>query len=372
MGRPETDEAPFFVPTARSMPAARPVTAPAGDPSQDRLRPLVFSTASYPAPEQFEVWQERCGPVISLDPVQRRPDGFVARNEIWDLGSMVLSSVVAPAALFARSTAELRRAAIDHWVIAYTRSGTTTTRTGDDVTVAGPGVPYVWSFGRPFDGVRSDLDWTALFLPRDRFSDFAGRLDAAHGTTLDTPTGFLLVDFLGVLERRLPTLTAAEMPSVEQAIRAMLGVSLPQADASASGVPDLDIARRERVRRLIQANLASATLGPRSLCRMAGLSRSTLYRLFDALGGVAAYIQRQRLRAAHEVLCSPDDTRPIHAIAEACGFADASVFSRAFRQAFGCSPRDARVAAASGAPPPSAIRLSASEPSDFVDLLRRL
>ena len=105
---------------------------------------------------------------------------------------------------------------------------------------------------------------------------------------------------------------------------------------------------------------------------MAGLSRSTLYRLFESVGGVAAYIQRERLRAARDALCSPDNIRPIHAIAEACGFADASVFSRAFRHAFGCSPRDARAAAASGAPPPSAIRLPTAEPSDFVELLRRL
>lgn len=369
MGRSAADEPPFPLPTA---PAERTPGQTNGKVSEDRLRSLVFSTASYPGREQFEVWQERCGAVITLDPVPRQAGGFVARNEIWDLGSMVLSSVVAPAVLFARSTAEFRRAAIDHWVIAYTRSGTTTTRTDDDVTVAGPGIPYVWSLGRPFDGVRSDLDWTALFLPRDRFSDLATRLDAAHGTTLDTPPGFLLVDFLNVLERRLPTLTPAEIPPVEQVIRAMLGASLPQADASASGAPDLDLARRERVRQLIQANLASATLGPRSLCRMAGLSRSTLYRLFESVGGVAAYIQRERLRAAHETLCSPDDTRPIHAIAEACGFADASVFSRAFRQAFGCSPRDARAAAVCGAPPPLAIRPPASEPSDFVELLRRL
>lgn len=369
MGRSEADEPPFPLAAA---PAERTPGQANGRVAEDRLRSVVFSTASYPGSEQFEVWRERCGPVISLDPVPQGADGFVARNEIWDLGSMVLSSVVAPAVLFTRSAAELRRAAIDHWVIAYTRSGTTTTRTGDDVTVAGPGVPYVWSLGRPFDGVRSDLDWTALFLPRDRFSDFAARLDAAHGTTLDTPPGFLLVDFLNVLEHRLPMLTSAEMPSVEQAIRAMLGASLPQAEMTASGAPDLDIARRERVRRLIQENLASATLGPRSLCRLAGLSRSTLYRLFETVGGVAAYIQRQRLRAAHEALCSPDDTRPIHAVAEACGFADASVFSRAFRQAIGCSPRDARAAAVSGAPLPQAIRLPASEPTDFVGLLRQL
>jgi len=58
------------------------------------------------------------------------------------------------------------------------------------------------------------------------------------------------------------------------------------------------------------------------------MSRSNLYRLFEDTGGVARYIQRERLLEAHAVLTNPANSQSISAIAEDLCFADASSFSR--------------------------------------------
>ena len=83
------------------------------------------------------------------------------------------------------------------------------------------------------------------------------------------------------------------------------------------------------------------------------MSRSQLYRVLESEGGVAHYIQRRRLSESFALLCDASQNLPIGKVAEMLCFADASSFSRAFRQEFGVSPREVRVASLAGqAPPP--------------------
>ena len=64
----------------------------------------------------------------------------------------------------------------------------------------------------------------------------------------------------------------------------------------------IDLGGKERVRTGCAQAPANTTLGPRSLNRLVGMSRSNLYRLFDDSGGVAQCIQRARLREAWTLL----------------------------------------------------------------------
>jgi AraC-like DNA-binding protein len=89
----------------------------------------------------------------------------------------------------------------------------------------------------------------------------------------------------------------------------------------------------------------------------------------EAKGGIAQYIQQQRLLEAHSLLGNPDNGQSITSLAEDFCFADVSSFSRAFRREFGYSPSDARRAAISGLPLVPPRRPSTGE-SDFADLLR--
>jgi AraC-like DNA-binding protein len=71
------------------------------------------------------------------------------------------------------------------------------------------------------------------------------------------------------------------------------------------------------------------------------ISRSNLYRAFESVGGVARYVLRKRLHAAHAELIGTID-RQVQEIAYHHGFKLASDFARAFRREFGISPRQAR------------------------------
>jgi AraC-like DNA-binding protein len=79
------------------------------------------------------------------------------------------------------------------------------------------------------------------------------------------------------------------------------------------------------------------------------MSRSKLYRLLENDGGVAHFINRERLREAHRRLSAHREALSIHAIGNEVGFVDHSTFSRAFRREFGYSPTEARERSLAGA-----------------------
>jgi AraC-like DNA-binding protein len=88
--------------------------------------------------------------------------------------------------------------------------------------------------------------------------------------------------------------------------------------------------------------MATPEFGPKHLVRLLGISRSKLYRLLDNVGGVASFINRERLKEAHRRLATSGYAVSIQAIGSGVGFRDHSSFSRAFRREFGYSPTEAR------------------------------
>jgi AraC-like DNA-binding protein len=312
----------------------------------------VFTTQSLAAKDQYEAWRERFRPVFEVMPNARDDCGFQAENRIWHLGDLVVSRVSAPAVRVARTKADLGRDPVVHWVLTYCSRGETSMRTDKSSFQAPAGVPFLWSLGEMSASERTAVERVQIFMPRDAFREVAPLLDLARGSALDTPLGHLLGDYMLALERRLPALRPDDLPRLSAAVREMLIACIaPSVERLANAREQIDLGRLERVRQTVRRHLRSPALTPKSLGRLVGISRSNLYRLLEDAGGVAQYIQRQRLLEAHALLCDPGLTRPISAIAEDLCIADPSSFSRAFRREFGYSPSALRAAAASGMAP---------------------
>ena len=86
----------------------------------------------------------------------------------------------------------------------------------------------------------------------------------------------------------------------------------------------------------------SRSIGVEEAARQAGVSRSCLYRAFQAEFGCSpsAYLIRYRIQRATQLL--RHSTLPISAVAASVGFEDPLYFSRAFRRAVGQSPTEYR------------------------------
>nr|WP_294553855.1 helix-turn-helix domain-containing protein [uncultured Rhodopila sp.] len=329
-----------------------------------------FDTADVPKADQYEAWLRWFDRVFDVDPGTRPEHGFHATSEIWALEGCALSRVTAPPVRVTRTRTLIRRNPLDPWVITIGRHTTSSMLSGGREFEARPGVPFVVSLGNELISRREQDERLHLYLSRDAFSDIAPIMDAARGAPVDTAMGALLADYMLMLERRLPNIPTEDLPRLKEAISATVAACVaPAPDRVAEATEQLDLGRLERVRCAVRKHLRSPSLGPRLLCRYVGTSRSQLYRLLESEGGVARYIQRQRLLAAYAILCDPSADKPIATIAEEFCFADASGFSRAFRQEFDTSPSDLRTASRVGARPSGKATI-VSRSSTLNDLLR--
>ena len=311
--------------------------------------PDIFSTRALRPRDQFEAWREWYSSVLDVVPKDPIDDGFAGEIRLWNLGGLAMTRTVARSVHIFRTKGHLRRDPVDHWVISYCARGAHLARTADTELEVPARTPYLWSLGQEFLHERTHVDRVQVLVARDAFRDIGPLLDAVCGSVLNTPLGHLLGDYMMALERRLPDLTETDFSGITKALGAMVAAAVaPSAERVTVAKPQIDLGRMERVRQAVRRHLRTPTLGPKNLGRLVGMSRSNLYRLFEDIGGVARYIQRERLLEARAVLSDPEKTLSISSIAEDLCFADTSSFSRAFKREFDYTPSEARDAALSG------------------------
>ncbi|TSJ60864.1 helix-turn-helix domain-containing protein [Starkeya sp. 3C] len=296
------------------------------------LEPLELAADALPGAVPFDAFRAAFSGVVELHLVRGRDGAFPIQQTLWDLGRLALVSGHLPGPGYAFGWRHARKSTLEHWYVLLR----------DDPAAPDTIRLSFHCLAEPFQTELETRRLLALFMPRDLFPslhEISGMLDHR----LESGAARLLADFLLGLDRQLPRLRPSDLAGVLGATRGLVEACVascrndPAAERGAT-----DVRLLERARRLIEQKIDDADLSPASLAEELFVSRSRLYRSFEPLGGVAAYIRRQRLLRTRDALLDTSDTRSIVRIAEQCGFPDASTFSRAFKHEFGVSPRAVR------------------------------
>lgn len=98
--------------------------------------------------------------------------------------------------------------------------------------------------------------------------------------------------------------------------------------------------KRLAILNFVEDNLTSGTLTPSFLADRFAVSRATLYRIFQDLGGIANHVVLRRLDACYAALLKTGGAPgAVCEIADRFGFYDAAHFAHRFKHYFGQSPK---------------------------------
>jgi AraC-like DNA-binding protein len=166
-------------------------------------------------------------------------------------------------------------------------------------------------------------------------------MPSAHGSvfTAASGAGRLLYRTIDALFATIDALTLAEAHRAVDAVVAMAagmieGELAREAALGSCGDPQIDSALA-----FIDRHLGNPDLTPALVEANLPLSRSSLYRLFEPLGGVRSAILARRLERSMKTLLTGSAAKPaLRAIARDHGFLTEQQFGRAFRARFGVSP----------------------------------
>ena len=161
---------------------------PSAGEAQKIMTPDTFATQPVRPRDQLEAWREWYQPVLDILSKHPTGDEFPAEIHIWTLGGLAMSRTIAPPVHVVRTKSNLRRDPVDHWVISYCARGAHLAQTAGTELEVPARVPFLWSLGQEFLHERTHVDRVQFFLSRDAFRDIAPLLDAACGSTLDTPS----------------------------------------------------------------------------------------------------------------------------------------------------------------------------------------
>lgn len=323
----------------------------------------VFRSEDVPADDRFDYWREMVRRMRSpSDIISAHTTDFWAEFRLMELGPVTVWPTSFLPTRYRRSQKLVRQSDPELYHLTLLVEGELTLdhagRTGTfrafDLHLAESSQPYDL---RPTDdreprivrGVGVDFPKALLPLPPHRVRELLGR-----GISGREGIGALLTDYLFGLERQADTFQPADAPRLGTVVLDLVSAVLAHAlDAEAALPPETrQQALARRVTAFIRQNLHDPELTPPVIAAAHHISVSYLHRVFQQHTRgetVAAWIRARRLEGAHRDLADPSlRTTPVHVIAARWGYPRPSDFTRAFRTAYGLSPKEYRHQALAG------------------------
>lgn len=198
-----------------------------------------------------------------------------------------------------------------------------------------PGDVVAVDYSLPYEAYTPGYEGITLTFDRARAP--SGLQGDAHGLTLtpNSSAGSLLGTQIRSLVDHIDGLSVDQAQSAVDGILQFAATTLP---AAAQGKMRDDLPVLDRAHRLARKRMSDPDFGPEELALELGMSRSKLFRSFEALGGVQRWLLGERLTASLQTIVRCEGKLKISAIAHQHGFRSEAHFSRAFRKRYEMSP----------------------------------
>ncbi|MHA7958649.1 helix-turn-helix domain-containing protein [Streptomyces sp. L500] len=328
---------------------------------------VVLDTAEVPSADRAAYWHEAVSHTfIPLDVALLESAPAPATITSHRLGALQVSLVRAGPQRVERGAGLIARGGEDHLTLALQHRGTARLVQDGHRVELRPGTFAISDAGRPFaKELPEPFFFTAFHWPRSAVGVSEEDLRVLTATAFDTgddtgdATARLVAAYLGCLSRSVGSMEPRQASRLATtALDLLAALAHERRGRSVPEAPEAALATLARVKDHILRHLGDPDLSPERIAAAHHVSVRYLHKLFRFEGmTVARWIQRQRLDVCRRDLARPAAGRAtVAAVAGRWGFVSASHFSRAFRAAYGVSPREWQACAGTG-PTPGAVRL---------------
>jgi len=198
-----------------------------------------------------------------------------------------------------------------------------------------PGDVVAVDYALPYEAHTPGYEGITITFDRARAP--AGLQGDVHGMVLtaNSSAGSLLGLQMRSLIDHIDGLSVDQAQSAVDGILQFAATTLP---AAAAGKTSDDLSVVSRAHRLARRRMSDPDFGPEALAFALGMSRSKLFRSFEAHGGVQRWLLGERLTDSLQTIVRSEGKLKISAIAHQHGFRSEAHFSRAFRKRYEMSP----------------------------------
>lgn len=302
---------------------------------RDAIDSLQFSTRQFDPNERFARYSDfysNGADTIALGST------VSAEIEAWRVGELLLYARRISGLGAERLAPRVRRNQFDHFTLQLNIAGEFHGEGDDGFRVVRPGEILVLDMAKPMRSRMLDVSLLTLTVPRSVLTTARADVDALHGLVIPPEHAGALTRFLSPWVDTV-TRPLADSHGVDALLTERLGSTLAGMGLAKASAHDPSFyARLDTAQSFIRDHLFEETLSPARVARAANLSRATLYRMFEDLGGVRKYIQTQRLARLKSRLSNPSERQSVAALAYDSGFASEHHASRSFKQEFGLPP----------------------------------
>lgn len=202
-----------------------------------------------------------------------------------------------------------------------------------------PGTIAISDYSRPFRGVQSAGVMQGLMFTHPTLGFNPGERQRLSLLTEKSVAGQFVHKTFDQLFSRLKAGTC-ELPLAEtESLKDVLRVAIRGEGASEDVRTRARLALKTVICDFIEHRLSDLSFAPKSILNQFGVSRATLFRMFESEGGVQNYINYRRLyRAVFQISRNPLTRGEISKAASQWGFSSDANFNRAVKRAFGTRP----------------------------------
>lgn len=293
-----------------------------------------MDTSALPDREQFAYWAAHSSGARLC---QLQPGPFFVKGELWILGGLRISLIEIDPFVAVRDQALVNAVDADYLQIVQLLEGTITFEADGETMQLGAPASFIRDYGQPSTATSTRMRCLIYYFSRDFLEEAVGSV-SVQGPLAPVPELEMLRKVALEMIRYFPDAAASSAPLYATILRDLVAAAMLRGGAYQQAD---HLSSRAEAKSYIAAQ-PPGTLSVADMTAALGISRSSLYRLFEREGGPIAYDRIRRLRAAHRAMCNPLNTSTLVELARRYGFRDQGALLRSFRKMFGYSPSELR------------------------------